>query len=458
MKKIFVLMALVAFTSQALIAQNVFEVTDISQPNDIYSGEDNEAAVLIRCNHTIPLKFSSSMDKIVNVYMSDLQGTDSLYYLVFPTGKKYRGRELTIYAPGYQSYVVGLELEPKQLVSFQIIDPNSMVDAGCYRGHRNKGVLELKNANYEEARNQFELARECSDVNKEENEKNIQLVDTIIAYRRKANNNFELLDYRQASIYYSKVVELNSYDMFASTRRDDCIVKFTEDCQAFFDRAEYFFNQKEYDKAKELFQKVIDLKCQNYSSAVSRINEIEAFQIARKNHNTVLTYELDLSGDSPFGIHIGGYKMKKTGGFFEIDFNGKIFDTMRGSCSYGDAPEVNTSFGFTHKIANPVWFYIGPGFTYKPYYGEFNDKTYPVQDVPYPDDNYKGLAASTNPNERHDLTKTNPAFAISPTIGIVVKYSYFALRIGYQYRFSTKKDLQDYIKANRFTIGIGVAL
>ena len=333
-----------------------------------------------------------------------------------------------------------------------------MVDAGCYRGHRNKGVLELKNANYEEARNQFELARECSDVNKEENEKNIQLVDTIIAYRRKANNSFELLDYRQASIYYSKVVELNSYDMFASTRRDDCIVKFTEDCQAFFDRAEYFFNQKEYDKAKELFQKVIDLKCQNYSSAVSRINEIEAFQIARKNHNTVLTYELDLSGDSPFGIHIGGYKMKKTGGFFEIDFNGKIFDSMRGSCSYGDAPEVNTSFGFTHKIANPVWFYIGPGFTYKPYYGEFNDKTYPVQDVPYPDDNYNGLAVSINPNERHDLTKTNPAFAISPTIGIVVKYSYFALRIGYQYRFSTKKDLQDYIKANRFTIGIGVAL
>ena len=96
MKKYFVLIVLMFFAIQVTKAQNVFDVTDISQENDIYSGEENEAAVLIRCNHSIPLSFSSSMDKVVNVYMSDLQGTDSLYYLVFPTGKKYRGRELTI--------------------------------------------------------------------------------------------------------------------------------------------------------------------------------------------------------------------------------------------------------------------------------------------------------------------------------------------------------------------------
>ncbi|MBR6714835.1 MAG: hypothetical protein IKI83_00110 [Prevotella sp.] len=456
MKKLFMLMAMV-FATQIIIAQNVFEVTDISQPNDIYSGEDDEAAVLIRCNHQIPLSFSSSMDKEVNVYMSDLQGTDSLYYLVFPTGRKYRGRELTITAPSYRAYNISLELEPKQLVSYQIIDPNSMIDAGCYRGHRNRGIQELKNSNYEEARNQFELARECSDVNTEENEKNIHLVDTIMLYRSLANKTLELLDYRQASIYYSRVVELNSYDVYASGKRDDCIMKFREDCQAVFDRAEYFYNQKEYDKAKTLYQKVIDDKCHSFSMAASRLNEIEAYQIARKNHNTVLTYELALTGDSPIGIHVGGYKAKKTGGFFELDFNGKIFDAMRGSCTYGDKPEVNISFGFTHKIANPVWFYVGPGFAYKPYYGEFEDKVYPVKTVPYPDDDKKGLVVKTG-EENYNLKKSNAAFAISPTIGIVVKYSYFAFRLGYQYRFALKKDLQDYIKANRVTIGIGVAL
>ena len=69
MKKYFVLIVLMFFAIQVTKAQNVFDVTDISQENDIYSGEENEAAVLIRCNHSIPLSFSSSMDKVVNVYM-----------------------------------------------------------------------------------------------------------------------------------------------------------------------------------------------------------------------------------------------------------------------------------------------------------------------------------------------------------------------------------------------------
>lgn len=456
MKKYFVLIVLMFFAIQVTKAQNVFDVTDISQENDIYSGEENEAAVLIRCNHSIPLSFSSSMDKVVNVYMSDLQGTDSLYYLVFPTGKKYRGRELTITAPGYQSYIVSLELEPKQLVSYQIIDPNSMVDAGCYRGHRNKGIQEIKTANYEEARNQFILARECSDVNKDENEKNIQLVDTIVYYRQKANNCFDLVDYREASIYYTKVLELNSYDIFASVRRDECIIKFTENCQALYERAEHFFNIKDYDKAKEFYQRIIDEKCQSYRNAVSRINEIEKYQLARKDHNRVISYEFDLNGNCPFGFQIGTYKMRKVGGFFELNFSGKMIDAIRDACSYGDKPEVNISFGFTRKLANPVWIYFGPGFTSKFYYGEFDEGEYPNNKSPYPNDNKDGLKVNSS-SEKYDLNRTNFALAVSPTIGIVVKYSYFALRLGYQYRIALKHDLQDFIKANRFSIGVGVA-
>ena len=458
MKKYFVLIVLMFFAIQVTKAQNVFDVTDISQENDIYSGEENEAAVLIRCNHSIPLSFSSSMDKVVNVYMSDLQGTDSLYYLVFPTGKKYRGRELTITAPGYQSYIVSLELEPKQLVSYQIIDPNSMVDAGCYRGHRNKGIQEIKTANYEEARNQFILARECSDVNKDENEKNIQLVDTIVYYRQKANNCFDLVDYREASEYYSKVIELNSYDIFASTRRNECILKFSENCQALYDRAEYFFSIKDYDKAKEFYQRIVDEKCQSYRNAVTRINEIEKYLLARKDHNTVISYEFDLNGNCPFGFHVGSYKMKKVGGFFEMNFNGKLFDVFRSSASYGDKPELNIAFGFTRKIASPVWIYFGPGFTFKSYFGNFIKDIYPVKNVPYPSDKKEGLVEEIKDGKTvYDLEKTNFAFAVSPTIGIVVKYSYFALRLGYQYRFAFKKELQDYIKSNRFSIGVGVA-
>ena len=48
-------------------------------------------------------------------------------------------------------------------------------------------------------------------------------------------------------------------------------------------------------------------------------------------------------------------------------------------------------------------------------------------------------------------------FAISPVLGITIKYSYFAIRATYQYRWSIVKDLQDFIGNSRFSVGVGVA-
>ena len=128
-------------------AQGVLEVKDTSQPNDVYASENDEAAVIIRCHESIPLTFSSSMDKTAIPFKVELQGADSLYYLAFPTGSRYRGRELSIIARGYAPIFICLELQPKQLLSFQVTDPDALVDAGCYREHRNKGVLEIGKAN-----------------------------------------------------------------------------------------------------------------------------------------------------------------------------------------------------------------------------------------------------------------------------------------------------------------------
>ena len=54
-------------------------------------------------------------------------------------------------------------------------------------------------------------------------------------------------------------------------------------------------------------------------------------------------------------------------------------------------------------------------------------------------------------------TKTNLAFAISPVIGICVKYSYFAIRATYQYRWALKSQLDNYIGKSRLSFGVGVA-
>ena len=89
------LMACVAFS------QNLLEITDISQPNDVYTGDNDRAAVIFKCNQSIPLTFESSMDKSATPYNTELEGSDIVYYIEFPTGQKYRGRMLTITSPGY---------------------------------------------------------------------------------------------------------------------------------------------------------------------------------------------------------------------------------------------------------------------------------------------------------------------------------------------------------------------
>ena len=458
-------------TGSMLHAQNILEAKDVSQPNDVYSSPNDEAAVLIRCHQSIPLKFVSSMDKSAEPFRTELQGSDSIYYIAFPTGNRYRGRQLTVSSPGYIPVYIDLDLQPKQLLSFKISDPNALVDAGCYRTHRNKGMNEIKNSNYDEARNQFIVARECSDCDRQENEENIALTDSLITFRKKGDAAFELLDYVTAGDYYSKILALNAYDNYASNRNTLCVQNYTEECTSFFTKAEFYYTEKEYDKAKELYQKVVDKDCRNMSLAIERLNSISSLQRAKKDHARVFAYEY--LKDAPLGFSYGRYNMHKAGGFFQLNFNKYVFDAMRQDGRYGQDkfPELNMSFGWTIKIANPVWIHFGPGFTGKMYYGTYAEKKYPKKGYGNEDMQYlnfkemgdEALVAQATqldeaPEQYKDAwTKANYAFAVSPVIGLTVKYSYFAIRGTYQYRWSVEKDLQDFIGNSRFSIGVGIA-
>ena len=75
------LLLLACMTSALVGAQGVLEVDDLSQANAVYSSEGEKAAVEIRCNHDIPLKFTSTMDKSVDLFSTEIQGTDSVYFI-----------------------------------------------------------------------------------------------------------------------------------------------------------------------------------------------------------------------------------------------------------------------------------------------------------------------------------------------------------------------------------------
>lgn len=440
-------------------AQGVLEVTDVSKANDFYSGEDDRAAVIIRCNKQIPLSFSSTMDKSAAPYSTRLEGSDSIYNIEFPTGRRYRGRVLSIIAPGYATVEWPLELQAKQAITLQVTDPNSLVDAGCYRQHRNKGVQELKACHYEEALNQFIVATQCSDVDSVENNGNIRLVNQILNFREQGDSCYKLLDYRAASRAYENVTELNPSDDYAQRRYVDCISKYSNECEVMMRQAESYYNDKQYEKAKVLYQSVVDNKCMDVIKASERLTEIDRFMKSKKEHARVITYEY--MQNAPIGFSTGKYNMHRAGGFFSLNMNTKLFELARGNYELDDMPELNINFGWTLKIVNPVWIFFGPGVTGKAYYGDYATGYVPNKDgKPINEDTEESADASSVIKDFSgdpDDLKVNIGVAISPTVGICVKYSYFALRLSYQYRFAMKKHLEDFMGKSRFSIGVGVA-
>mgnify|MGYP002517773822 CR=1 FL=1 len=466
MKKLLTL-AMACLMTPIAFAQNVLQVTDVSKPNDVYSSEGNRAVVVVKCNKSIPLSFESSMDKTATPYNTAVEGSDSVYYIEFPTGSRYRGRELSIMSPGYATVVLPLELKSKQAATFQAIDPNSMIDAGCYRGHRNKGVQELKSMNYNEARNQFTLACNCSDVDSVENNKNLALVDSIIFYRDKAEETYRLLDYKTAARYFDRVMELNPYDNFATNRYNSCITKFTSECDVTMRQADFYFNEKQYEKARELYMRSIKNDCPAKAQAQEQVNRIDLAMDQKKNHARVITYEY--SKNAPIGFSYGKYNMHKSGGFFGMSINKSVLEMMRSNCKIPDTPELNLNFGWTLKIVNPVWVFFGPGATAKVYYGDYTvnddqDDIYPDADGKPDDPNgiLKPQEDGTTKKKKNSIytaddTKANLSWALSPVVGLCVKYSYFAVRLTYQYRFAMNSNLKDFIGTSRLSVGVGVS-
>ena len=67
----------------------------------VFSGKDNEAGMVFFCPSEISLSFQSSLRETVDVYLTEKKGDNTVYYIRFKVGRKYRGRKLSVLAPGY---------------------------------------------------------------------------------------------------------------------------------------------------------------------------------------------------------------------------------------------------------------------------------------------------------------------------------------------------------------------
>lgn len=121
----------------------------------VFSGKDNEAGMVFFCPSEISLSFQSSLRETVDVYLTEKKGDNTVYYIRFKVGRKYRGRKLSVLAPGYNSLTFEVEMAPKELRQYSLFDPNEAFVNGCYAEFRKRGRNFFQQGMYQEAREQY---------------------------------------------------------------------------------------------------------------------------------------------------------------------------------------------------------------------------------------------------------------------------------------------------------------
>ena len=118
----------------------------------------------------------------------------------------------------------------------------------------------------------------------------------------------KILDYTEASEFYLKALLLNPNDkaehqrirVAAQIEEDDKAVQarrldvenmYTMDCNRYSGIAESYFNDGDYEKAVELYEKVVEMNCFNSELAARRIGVLQAKISSRQQRASVWTFE-----------------------------------------------------------------------------------------------------------------------------------------------------------------------
>ena len=96
-------------------------------------------------------------------------------------------------------------------------------------------------------------------------------IDSIASFLRQAEQKVKILDYTEASEFYLKALLLNPNDKAVQARRLDVENMYTMDCNRYSGIAESYFNDGDYEKAVELYEKVVEMNCFNSELAARRI-------------------------------------------------------------------------------------------------------------------------------------------------------------------------------------------
>ena len=427
---------LVLFTSiTSSYAQRNLQVKEKTEGISVFTEKQTEvinaggaqAGAVISCPLTLNLSFSSNVDKTVDVWKIEVRGELRFYYLRFIVGRfkgaSYDGRVLEVTAAGFLPNKFRLNLAPGESKSFEVFDPNATVGVGCFYQNFNEGVELFRKSLYIEAKEKYRTSLECNDIPAEVSVYDrIMLIDSILLWRHRADSCFEAQNFKEAINFYQKITSQNREDFNANTRHSESLYRRSDLCSRYFNSAEEYFANGDFQEAKKLYAIVTDQQCMQAEKADARLVEIRIYERERLQGPTVICYEI--AKNTPIGLSIGLYKLKKIRGYVSVRTNGDFFRSLQTDASDVKKSELNASAGLTFGIYSPVWLFMGCGYT--------------------------------EVGKSGDITVDFVAHrAISPEIGVLGKIGPIALRYTFQYRFAFEKDYQDFIRKFGHVIGVG---
>jgi tetratricopeptide (TPR) repeat protein len=235
MKKYLLLSLLLFACVGSLFAQRTLEKKETTEGMSIFVDKDptvdnaggGQAGAIISSPINIELHFSSNVDRTVDVYKTEERGDLRYYSLRFIVGRyrgaSYNNRILEVSAPGFAPLKFPIELQASESKSFEIFDPNATVGVGCYFEHLNKGNNFFTNTQYEDAKTEYNLALECSDV-PEDNDLRTKIDNAGTAFdcKQAADSYFNAGQYVEAKHEYEKLRGLNPNDKYPAERIADC--------------------------------------------------------------------------------------------------------------------------------------------------------------------------------------------------------------------------------------------
>jgi len=339
-------------------------------------------------------------------------------------GASYDGRVLEVTAAGFLPNRFRLNLAPGESKSFEVFDPNATVGVGCFYQNFNEGVELFRKALYIEAKEKYRTSLECSDIPAEVSVYDrIMIIDSILLWRQRADTCFDEQNFKDAIYYYQKISVQNREDITANTRHSESLYRRSDLCSRYINSADEYFANGNYQEAKKLYAIVVEQQCFQAEKADARLVEIRIYERERLEGPTVLCYEI--GKNTPLGLSVGLYRIKKLRGYVSVRTNGDFFRSLQSDANDIKRSELNVSAGLTFGIYNPIWLFMGGGYT----------------EVGKSGDISVDFAAHS---------------AISPEIGVLGKIGPAVIRYTLQYRFALEKEHQDLVGKFRNVIGVGI--